>query len=441
MNEFAPPDLQPRRGFTSIEAAAFLKQEVPHVPQWTCWTTQLDMVWPLRHVVGKGFQSSGTVGSWSWKRVPTSYPAPAYWTEDDREDLEDTDASLPYGVRAWRNEHGFGKGDCWTGLIEVQGVTGEQFLLFSYLDSKGGIGNSYFASTQDHHLLRRFAEDVHKHFLPKVPHKITIDVQGGPNVTLKAEELEHIILPQNVLKDIEQQTFTFFENKDAYKQMRLRHRRGFLFVGEPGTGKTMMIRHLMRQCHQRFSPSFLMLTIRRDTDEDDVNRLFTRAAKKAPSMVILEDLDSLTTQSKTSRSAFLSQLDGIGDREGLLVIATTNHPNEIDPALVHRPSRFDRVWHFSLPDYALRRQYLEFFLKDLAKDVVEKLARETKNWTFAYLKELYTTASIMAIERDQSRVSTEMVLGAFDLLDRQFQDGRKNHVVRSEEPTIGFAAA
>lgn len=439
MNEFPPPEFQPKRGFTSIEATMFLKKEFPQVPQWTCWMDQRCMVAPLRHIVGKNFPSSGTVGSWSWKRVPTSYPVAAYWTEDDLEMFEESDACDPHFIRVHHNELGLGRGDRWTGVIEVRDAKGEQFLLFSFLDSKGGVGNAYFASTQDIYLLKRFAHDVRLHYTPKVPHRITIDVTGGTDIAIKAEDHEHIVLPDDVQRDIEQQAFTFFKNKDAYKQMRLRHRRGFLFIGEPGTGKTMMVRHLIRQCYQRFTPSFFMLSIRRDTDEDAVEGLFSRAAKNAPAMVILEDLDSLTTESRITRSAFLSQLDGIGDREGLLVIGTTNHPHDIDPALVHRPSRFDRVWHFPLPDYELRLKYLELFFDTLEDDAVETMARQTKNWSFAYLKELHTTASIMAVAKDQSSVSTEVVLDAFDLLDQQFCDGKKNHVVRSEEPTLGFA--
>lgn len=441
MNEYAWAGRQPHRGLTSIEATAFLKQEFPQVPQWTCWMSGTDY---LKHIIGKEFPSSGAFGGWSWKRVPSSYPSAAYWFGECLEDLENTEWCHPRGIKGKppSDNTAIRKGDQWVGVIEVTGANGEKFLLFSFLNSRGAVGEAYYASTQDLHLLQRFALDVQTHFrADKGPGRITIDVSGGPDITIKAEDCEQIFLPDNVQKDIEQQAFSFFKNREAYKKMRLRHRRGFLFVGEPGTGKTMMLRHLIRQCHQRHATRFFMLTIRRDTDEDDVNGLFSRAARNAPAMVILEDLDSLTTQSKITRSAFLSQLDGIGDRQGLLVVATTNHPDDIDPALVHRPSRFDRVWHFPLPDYEVRQEYLRFFFNGLQKDVVDKLARQTKNWSFAYLKELHTTASIMAIANDLSCVTTEIVLNAFDLLDQQFQDGKKKHVIRSEEPTLGFAAA
>ena len=438
MNEFEWTLRLPHRGFTSIESTAFLKQEFPQVPQWTSWMAG---TYSLRRIVTKDFPSSGTIGSWSWKRVPSSYPVAAYWHSGELEDLEDSESGHCSAIKAGSlpDNPAIRKGDQWVGVIEVRGAKGEQFLLFSFLNSRGEVGGAYFASTQDLYLLKRFARDVELHFKGGLPGKITIDVTGGPDITIRAEDGEHVVLPDDVKNDIERQTFSFFKSRDAYKQMQLRHRRGFLFVGEPGTGKTMMVRHLIRQCHQRYTPSFFMLTIRKDTDQNAVESTFVRASRNAPAMIILEDLDSLTTESKISRSAFLTLLDGVSDQEGVLVIGTTNYPDKIDPALVHRPSRFDRVWHFHLPDYELRRKYLRLFFKALEEDVVAKLARETKNWSFAYLKELHTTASIMAIEKDLSCVTTELVLKAFDLLDQQFQDGKKNHVVRSEEPTLGFA--
>jgi len=157
-------------------------------------------------------------------------------------------------------------------------------------------------------------------------------------------------------------------------------------------------------------------------------------------MIILEDLDSLTTQCKITRSAFLAQLDGIGDRQGLLVIGTTNHPDNIDPALIHRPSRFDRVWHFPLPDDELRERFLELFFGTLGEEVVGTLTKQTRKWSFAYLKELHTTASIMAIAQELPRVTADVVLEALELLGDQFHAGRKNHAIPHQEEALGFAA-
>jgi len=439
MNEFSPPDVVPRRGMTSIETTAFLKKEFPQVPQWTCWLHGFRDP-PLHRIIGGRFASSGSIGGWSWKRVPTSYPVPAYWIADDCSDHEDDPQYIPHSIKVSRQQDDSGNHKLlqWVGALEIRGTTGEQFLLFSCLSAGGGVGKFYFVSTQDFDLLERFARDVYRHF-ELVKDQIRIDVIGGDDIVIEPKDDERIVLPPGLQDDIEKQVFPFFEKQETYKRLRLRHRRGFLFVGEPGTGKTMMLRHLIRQCYQRYKTQFFTLAIKRKTDEDDVANTFSRAARHAPSMVILEDVDSLTTQCNVTRSAFLAELDGIGDRDGLLVIGTTNHPESIDPALVHRPSRFDRVWHSPLPDRELRQRYLEHSFGTLDEDAVHKLAQQTKNWSFAYLKELHTTASIMAIAKDASRVTTEAVLDAFNLLDQQFRDGKKNHVVRSEEPTLGFA--
>lgn len=187
-----------------------------------------------------------------------------------------------------------------------------------------------------------------------------------------------------LLFDIEEQAQAFFDKRELYERLKLRYRRGFLFVGASGTGKTMMLRHLMRRTYANHKIRTIMFNIRRDTDEDMVAGLFKYAAKCAPSMVILEDLDSLTKESKVTRSALLQELDGLTSKEGMLIIGTTNNPEEIDPALTHRPSRFDRVWHFPTPSTQLRWEYLTGELTGLSPDVVQEITRLTTGWSFAY---------------------------------------------------------
>lgn len=423
MNEFVRGVhlMFPRRGFTSIEAAEFLKREFPEVRAWTCWDSDhTAVVQSLRKIVDRSLPEHGEVGGWQWERVACSYPVLGYWSGADPEP---------------------GRAGVWIGMLRVTGAKGEEFYLFSGLCSTGGIGSRYFASTQDVAMLARFAQDVFDHFKPDRGHQIVIEVFGGEAIFLSPEDDERLFLDARLFSDIEEQAQSFFASRELYERLKLRYRRGFLFVGSPGTGKTMMLRHLMRRTCAHHKIRVIMFNICRDTDESMVSGLFKYAATCAPSMVILEDLDSLTRESKITRSALLQELDGLTSKEGMLIIGTTNNPEEIDPALTHRPSRFDRVWHFPTPSTQLRWEYLKGVLTDLSPDVVQQITRQTAGWSFAYLKELRTTASILALADQREEMTEEDVLAALELLTAQFSAGKKRHTVVVDEPALGFAAA
>jgi hypothetical protein len=364
--------------------------------------------------------TKGQLGAWRWERLPTSYPIVNYWYRPSW----DTAAEFP-----------------WVGVVKISGPQDAEFLLFSFLHSTGEIGEVYLASTDNAELLDRFARELHALFHQPVKERILIEVFGGHRVTLSTNDDEPVVLPHGLKQDVEEQTYTFFEQAEVYHRFGLRHRRGFLLVGPPGNGKTMMLRHLVRQCHKRYQVSAAMLAISRITDEEMVYRVFGYAAAHAPALLILEDMDSLGTETCVTRASVLAELDGLVSREGILVVATTNNPAQIDPALVHRPSRFDRVWHFPLPDEALRRTYLQWVLEQADESLLEWLVRETEGWSFAYLKELRVTTLIMSLNRSNAQWSVEQLLEAHRLLAAQFQAGKRNHAEPAEVSHVGFKAA
>jgi ATP-dependent 26S proteasome regulatory subunit len=306
------------------------------------------------------------------------------------------------------------------------------------MNATGAVGQWYLASTSDVQLLDRFGRDVYEHFHP--PGKLIIQVHGGRDISLEPADDETIFLPEPLRHDIEQQVYSFFENAEQYRHLRVRRRRGFLFVGSPATGKTMMVRHLVRQCYRRYHIAFFMLNIARETTDANVTTLFHEAQHKAPAMVILEDLDSLTTECRVSRAHLLAELDGLDAREGVLVIGTTNNPRQIDPALAHRPSRFDRVWHFPLPDVEMRRRYLQWAFDGLEAKAIAAVAERTNKWSFAYLNELRTTTAILAMDRGSPSLTEEDLSNALNLLGPQFREGRKNHPIDDTGDFTGFGS-
>ena len=128
-----------------------------------------------------------------------------------------------------------------------------------------------------------------------------------------------------------------------------------------------------------------------------------------------------------TRSEVLAELDGIGQRSGMLLIATANDPSRIDPALLHRPSRFDRVWTFPLPDFALRKKYVVDQFANLPSEIVDFVASETEDWTMAYMKELRNTAGILAIREGLQNMESRHVKEALVLLQEQFKAGKTGH--------------
>jgi len=124
----------------------------------------------------------------------------------------------------------------------------------------------------------------------------------------------------------------------------------------------------------------------------------------APCLLIFEDLDSLVE--KKTRSYFLNEVDGLESNDGILMIGSTNHLDQLDPAISKRPSRFDRKYHFKVPSEQERVAYCEYWRQKLVdSDLVEFpdalcpiIAKMTGGFSFAYLKELFIIA-LLSIAR------------------------------------------
>ncbi|MEH1868618.1 MAG: ATP-binding protein [Nostoc sp.] len=134
------------------------------------------------------------------------------------------------------------------------------------------------------------------------------------------------------------------------------------------------------------------------TDSDNIRKVFKQARQSAPCVLVLEDIDSLLNDE--NRSFFLNELDGFASNQGIVTIATTNHPERLDSAISDRPSRFDRKYHFDLPEFPERETYIKLWNDKLnsgmglSEEVVSRIAALTEGFSFAYLKELFLSSMI-----------------------------------------------
>ena len=210
----------------------------------------------------------------------------------------------------------------------------------------------------------------------------------------------------------------FFEREGWFRAHNLPYRRGYLLWGPPGNGKTAAIR--VMASHPHVKPYALDLS---DVEEKsiDVAHLFGKAAENTPALVILEDLDRAfptegkrTKERSVSFQTLLNCLDGVGTQDGVITIATANDPTCLDPAILKRPGRFDRVVQFRNPDADLRRQYYLRLNPILTGDEFEMAIEKTNNFSFAQLRETYILGAQSAFEQARD-VTVADIVEAIDL--------------------------
>jgi hypothetical protein len=210
---------------------------------------------------------------------------------------------------------------------------------------------------------------------------------------------ESLVLAPGDKQAVAEDVPRFFASRERYARYAIPWKRGILFFGPPGNGKTHAVKAIVNAVD---APCIYVRSF--DLPHHvfpgaGVAMVFERARQIAPCVVVLEDLDALVRDD--NRAYFLNELDGFDRNEGILVLATTNHPERIDPAIVDRPSRFDRKYAFPLPAEAERKTYIDYWNGTLDPDLrlsdedTLRVAAATDGFSFAYLKELFIS-SLMA---------------------------------------------
>jgi transitional endoplasmic reticulum ATPase len=212
------------------------------------------------------------------------------------------------------------------------------------------------------------------------------------------------------------------KHPEAFKRMGIRPAKGFLLYGPPGTGKTLLAKATAREAEANFiaTKSSDLLSKWYGESEQQIARLFARARQVAPTVIFIDELDSLVPArggglgepQVTERvvNTILAEMDGLEELGSVVVIGATNRPNLVDPALL-RPGRFDELIYVAVPDEAGRRHILGIHTAKmpLAEDVdLDSLARRTDRFTGADLEDLVRRAGLFALRASMEAAKVTM---------------------------------
>lgn len=225
---------------------------------------------------------------------------------------------------------------------------------------------------------------------------------------VKGASWDDVIMDPKIKSGLVEDVQGFFNSRDLYRKFKVGWKRGIILHGLPGNGKTTAIKALVNYLAQleKPIPSLYVKTLdnKCNMPQWEVREIFKKARSVAPCLMILEDLDSLV--SEKVRSYFLNEVDGLESNDGILMIGSTNHLARLDPAIAKRPSRFDRKYHFQIPDRAQRIAYGEYWRTkltdnmdvDFPSEICPLIADLTDGFSFAYMKELIVM-SLMTVAR------------------------------------------
>ncbi len=195
-----------------------------------------------------------------------------------------------------------------------------------------------------------------------------------------------------------------------FEKAGIRPLNGILLFGPPGCGKTLLAKAIATESQSNFiaikGPEIYSKWV--GESEKAVREIFRKARQAAPSIIYFDEIDSITSGRSISEGThtfasivnqILVEMDGIEDRKGIVIIASTNRPDIVDPAFL-RPGRFDRLIFVEAPDYDARLKILEVHTKEmpLAQNVsIKKIAQLTEGYSGADLENVCREAGVQAI--------------------------------------------
>ncbi|MGC9001724.1 MAG: ATP-dependent zinc metalloprotease FtsH [Dictyoglomus sp.] len=241
----------------------------------------------------------------------------------------------------------------------------------------------------------------------------------------------------------------FLKFPQKYRQLGARIPRGILLVGPPGTGKTLLARAVAGEANVPFfsisGSEFVEMFV--GVGAARVRDLFTQAKKLSPSIIFIDELDAVGRhrgaglggghdEREQTLNQLLVEMDGFDENTNVIVLAATNRPDILDPALL-RPGRFDRRVIVDRPDFEGRKKILEVHLrgKPTGKDVnIDIIAKSTPGFVGADLANLVNEAAILAARKNKREINMEEFEEAIEKVIAGPE--KKNRLLRPQEKEL-----
>jgi AAA+ superfamily predicted ATPase len=259
--------------------------------------------------------------------------------------------------------------------------------------------------------------------------------------SIQNASFDNLILSGTLKQEIQNDLTHFLAARETYEAYSVPWKRGILLIGSPGNGKTHTVKALINQMQV---PCLYVKSLKSqyDNPHHNIQQVFKRARQSAPCILVLEDLDSLVEGE--NRSFFLNEIDGFAANTGIVILASTNHPEKIDSAILDRPSRFDRKYYFELPGLTERIAYINLWNEKfnsamrLSDTSMNQIAEITEGFSFAYLKELFLSAMMQWITEMKIGGMEQSIISQVAALREQMESA--NNSAKSEEshetPTV-----
>ena len=221
----------------------------------------------------------------------------------------------------------------------------------------------------------------------------------------------------------------FLKNPKKFQSLGARIPKGILLFGPPGTGKTLLAKAVAGEANVPFyfisGSDFVELFV--GVGASRVRDMFQQAKRNAPCLIFIDEIDAVGRQRGTglggghdereqTLNQLLTEMDGFGANEGIIIMAATNRPDVLDPALL-RPGRFDRQVTVNLPDVREREEILAVHAKNktLAEGVtLANLAKRTPGFSGADLENLLNEAALLAVRRNKTKITMSEIDEATD---------------------------